>query len=87
MSKKAKQQTDYENLGKILVNIYETGYLDAKKSYKQSFLKGLAGGLGGVIGATIVVAVLLWLLSFFKQIPLIGPLTNTFRQTVKERQQ
>lgn len=72
----------YEELGRIVAAVYETGYLSAARSYRQSFIKGMFQGLGGVIGATILVAVLLWILSFFDQIPLIGPFTDNVKNTV-----
>ncbi len=75
---------DYENLGKMLVNIYESGYINRNQGYKMSFVKGVLGGFGGVLGATILVALLLWLLSFFKQVPLLGPVTDNIRHTVQE---
>lgn len=78
---KTKQQ-EYEDLGRIVASVYETGYLDIKKSYKMSFIKGLLSGLGGVIGATIVVALLLWILAQFQNVPLIGPLVKNVQQTV-----
>ena len=84
MSKNNQKLTN-EQVGQMLVNIYESGYLDKNKSYKMSFLKGLAGGLGGVIGATIVVALLIWVLSLFQEVPLIGPFLDKARTTVEQR--
>ncbi len=70
----------------MLVNIYESGYMDRAQSYKMSFIKGILGGFGGVLGATIVVALLLWVLSFFKEVPLLGPVLDNVRHTVQQAQ-
>lgn len=85
MTKKVRTNKEYEALGKMLSNIYDSGYIDHGTSYKQSFLKGLASGFGGVIGATIVVGLLLWILSAFKQVPLVGPFVDTFRSSVQQK--
>jgi uncharacterized membrane protein YfcA len=71
-----------EELGRMLQNIYESGYMDRNTFYKMSFLKGIVTGLGGVIGATIVVALLLWVLNLFDHVPLLGPLTDKLQNTV-----
>lgn len=79
-----KQQKE-EQLGQMMVNIYESGYLDRNTMYKMSFVKGLLGGLGGVIGATIIVALLLWVLTFFENVPLVGRLTENTKQTIQQK--
>lgn len=86
-AKKPKTPKEYEQLGRVVANIYETGYLDRNQTYKMSFVKGLLGGVGGVIGATIVIGLVLWFLSLFKQIPVVGPFVNTVRHTVQESKQ
>lgn len=82
---KEKTKEDYSNLGKMLQNIYDSGYLDQNTTYKMSFLKGVAAGFGGVIGATIVVALLIWILSLFDSIPLVGPIVENFQETVDKK--
>ena len=81
---KLTTQKQHEELGRMLTNIYETGYLDARQSYKNSFIKGVLAGFGGVIGATIVVGLLLWLLTFFTQVPLVGHLSHNIQQTLQQ---
>ncbi len=66
-----KAKTDFEQLGRMLTNIYETGYIDRNQSYKMTFIKGILGGFGGVIGATVVVALLIWVLSLFSDVTVI----------------
>lgn len=77
----------YEELGRIVASVYETGYLDAAKSYKMSFIKGMFQGLGGVIGATLLVALLLWLLSLFNELPFLGDIVDQVQTTVDEGSQ
>lgn len=91
MSKTTKQTQnskleDYEQLGRIVASVYESGYLDKKTMYRTSFLKGLIQGLGGAVGATVLVALLIWVLSLFSQIPLLGRITDTFRTTIQNTQ-
>jgi hypothetical protein len=75
---------EFERLGHMLVDIYETGYISHARFYKQTFIKGVLAGLGGVIGATVVVTLILWVLTFFHQVPLVDRLTNNINQTVNQ---
>lgn len=83
---KPSKQQSYEQIGKMVENIYLTGYIDKNQMYKMSFLKGLVTGLGGVLGATIVVGLLLWILSLFNRVPLIGPITEQIKETVQTQE-
>jgi tetrahydromethanopterin S-methyltransferase subunit D len=78
-----KKKVDYEQLGKMMQNIYESGYIDRNQFYKMSFIKGVVTGLGGVVGATIVVAIVLWILSVINYVPLVGPIIEPIRDTLK----
>jgi hypothetical protein len=74
---------DYEELGRMLETLYETGYAKHHDMYKMSFLKGVAAGFGGVLGATLLVGLLIWILSLFDTIPLIGPVVDNLHDAVQ----
>lgn len=77
----------YEALGRSMVSIYETGYLDTRTTLRMSFIKGLLQGLGGAIGATLLVALVIWLLSLFTQVPVLGRFSQTLHDSVQTTQQ
>jgi len=83
-AKHTKEQ--YEELGRIVASVYESGYLDAAKSYRMSFFKGIFQGLGAVVGATIVVAAVIWTLSLFSEVPLLGRLVENIEATITTEQ-
>lgn len=84
--KASRTKVDYEDLGRRLESIYLTGYVSRKEMMKMSFLKGVATGFGGVVGATIVVALLVWALSLFDTVPLVGPMVDSIENTVNSQQ-
>jgi Domain of unknown function (DUF5665) len=84
-TKTSYNSRDYEQLGRLLVNVYETGFSSHKRLYVISFLKGVFLGLGGAIGASIVVGVIVWCLSVLERIPVVGPLFNEPKQTLEQK--
>lgn len=83
--KQKPPEKSYEELGQMLVNIYESGYINRNQTYKMSFLKGLVSGLGSVIGATLVVAILIWVLSILSEAPLVDSLFKNIKGTIENR--
>lgn len=81
---KSKQTAHYEQIGKMVQNIYESGYLDRNATYKMSFLKGVFAGVGGVVGATVVVALLLWLLSALHYVPFLNQITDNVQCSIAQ---
>ena len=79
-----KKAKDYERMGRQLEAMYDSVHPDRKALYKSAFLKGVLGGVGGVIGATLIVALLIWLLSLFDNVPLIGHFVETIRNTIQK---
>ena len=69
----------------MLETLYETGYSSHRDMYKMSFIKGVVTGFGGVLGATLLVALVIWILSLFDTVPLIGPVIDNVQDTVKSK--
>jgi predicted benzoate:H+ symporter BenE len=84
--KKTKPVTseDYEALGRQIEAMYEAVNPDRKAVYRTALIKGIFTGVGGVIGATIVVALLLWVLSLFSELPLIGDISESVQTTIEQ---
>lgn len=76
---------DYQKLGQQVVDLYDAIRPDRKALYRANFFKGIMSGLGGVIGATLGVAVLLWVLSLFGQIPIVGHFIDVLKHTIQNR--
>lgn len=74
----------YEKLGRQLESLYDA--INPKRSvvYRTALLRGVFTGVGGVIGATLVVALLLWILSLFNELPFIGGVTESIQQTIDQ---
>lgn len=83
ISKSKNSDKDYEHLGRMLANIYETGYVDRNQFYKMSFIKGVVTGFGGVVGATLVVGIVIWILSLLNYVPLIEKVTDPLSETIR----
>lgn len=87
MGKQSKKQlsvSDYEKLGRTLENIFEGGYVNHWRVYRINLVRGIFFGFGSVIGGTLLIATILWLLSFFTELPLIGDFVDTIRGSINE---
>jgi hypothetical protein len=83
---KEKLKRNHDEIAKALEILFATDYIDKKKLYLSNALRGMAFAAGGVIGATIIIAILLWILSLFDSVPLIGPVFENARETIEQSQ-
>ena len=56
----------------IIEEMFNDFYDDRRNIYKMNFFRGIFFGLGSILGGTIVAALVVWVLSFFVQLPFIG---------------
>lgn len=89
LSSRNLSDEDYRKLGKSLEKIVRKDYIDLALNWKRlvgvSLVRGLAMGFGTVLGATILIALLLWLLSLFDQVPLIGNIFDGLRESIEKQ--
>jgi hypothetical protein len=86
---KNPQQADYEKLGKAVENILVKDHVNIVQNWKRfilvNFGRGLLIGLGSIIGATLIVALLLWILSLFGELPFVGDIFDSVRSTINKQ--
>ena len=80
--KKILTQDEATNAAKALEVLFASSYIDKKKLYWENFVRGITFSIGGIIGATIGIALILWVLSIFNEIPFIGEVTKTVQETI-----
>jgi hypothetical protein len=81
---KAAIKRNHDDIAKALEILFATDYIDKKKLYLTNFLRGIAFSAGGIIGVTVIIALIMWILSIFGEIPLIGPLFENTRETIEQ---
>lgn len=71
----------------LLEQLFDDHYKNRIAIYQVNFFRGIFFGLGSVIGATVVVAVVIWFLSFFSDLPVIGDLFYKTQTTIEQKQE
>lgn len=70
--RKVRKDNEIGAKRELLEELFNDIYKSRVRIYKINFVRGIFFGLGSVLGGTVVVALVVWLLSFFVNIPGIG---------------
>lgn len=84
MAQKKVTSDQSTQAAKALQALFASEYVDKKKLYKENFIRGLTFGMGSLLGATVGIALMLWFLSLFQQVPLLGDFVRNVEQTITE---
>ncbi len=82
MPAKPSKQKEFEKLTQSLMVIFESGFINKRELFKTSFMRGVLTGFGGVIGATVMIAILVWVLSLFSSVPLLGRFLESLQHSL-----
>ena len=90
-SEKSVRQKVGDNVSKgamagVLDELFQDMYERRWEIYKMNFIRGMAFAFGGIIGGTILVVLLIWILSLFNHLPVIGHFVETIRHSLQSAQ-
>lgn len=79
-----KDKSERDAQEEILQDLFHDMYKNRRRIYKMNFVRGIFFGLGSVIGGTLVVALVVWLISLFVDIPVIGEYFQDIQTTIQQ---
>ena len=68
-----------------LMTLFDDMYINRRRVFYLNFVRGIFFGLGSVLGGTLVLAILVWVLSWFVDFPLIGDAIKQLINAVPSR--
>lgn len=79
--KPTKQQSEASQA--VFEEFFQDYHARRGQIYIMNFVRGVWFGLGSVIGGTIILALILWVLSLFQQIPFLTDFVETIQRTIE----
>lgn len=85
--KKLAKKLQQENEKGARLGLLEDLFYDFNRSrsevYKVNFVRGIFFGLGSVLGGTVVIAIVVWILGFFVELPGIGQPIQDVQKSIR----
>ncbi len=66
----------------LLEELFQDYYANRYKLYLMNLVRGIFFGFGSVIGGTLFVALLVWVLSWFDELPFIGDFVESINRGI-----
>lgn len=76
-------KNDQEAKRVVLEELFNDLYDNRGRIYKLNFIRGVLFGAGSALGGTIVIAFVVWILSLFVNVPLIGDTFKNAQQSIE----
>lgn len=71
----------------MLEEAYNDLYRNRRRIYRVNFFRGIFFGAGSALGGTIVIAIIVWMLSWFVNFPLIGQYFEDAKNSIQNTTQ
>lgn len=68
----------------VVEEMFNDMYKDRRNIYLMNFFRGIFFGLGSALGGTLVLAIVVWIMSFFVSIPGIGQNIEKAQHTIQQ---
>lgn len=85
MAEKVKEGNERGAREGLLEDLFYDFNRSRAQVYKMNFFRGLFFGLGSVLGGTVIVALIVWILSFFVNIPGIGDQIQNVEHSIQSQ--
>jgi len=70
----------------LIEELFYDFHRSRKEVYTTNFIRGIFFGLGSVLGGTIIVAIIIWILSWFVNFPGVGDYFQQLQDTLNQSQ-
>ena len=88
-AQKAKKEVAEESERGARVALIENLFYDFNRNrnqvYQMNFIRGIFFGLGSVLGGTVIAALIVWILTFFVDIPGVGESIEQVQNSLDNR--
>lgn len=68
----------------VLEELFNDIYHHRLRIYRVNFVRGILFGAGSALGGTIVIALIVWILSLFVNIPVVGELFQNAQHSIEQ---
>lgn len=77
------KKNEVESKKAVLEEIFNDLYDSRPRIYKLNFIRGILFGAGSALGGTLALALIVWILSLFVNLPVIGDLFENAQQSIE----
>lgn len=87
LAKKLKKDNENGSRMAVLEDLFYDFNRSRADVYKMNFIRGIFFGLGSALGGTVILAIAVWVLSLFVDLPGVGQSIQEFQDALRSTQQ